>query len=65
MRKERRHRSAENDSFGISPLGRGCAVQGNVPAPRKFPSKTTLTAVVADVPGASKGSALALFPGRA
>ena len=36
MRQERRHRSAENDSFGISPLGRGCAAQGNVPAPRKF-----------------------------
>jgi hypothetical protein len=39
MRRERRQRSAENDSFGISPLGRGCAAQGNVPAPRKFRPK--------------------------
>jgi hypothetical protein len=36
MRRERRHRSAENDSFGISPLGRGCAAQDNVPALWKF-----------------------------
>jgi hypothetical protein len=36
MRRELWQRSAENDSFDISPLGRGSAAQGNVANPRKF-----------------------------
>jgi hypothetical protein len=64
MRQERRHRSAENDSFGISPW----AAVARCRAMSALPESSVQSIIDRGGrrrPGRPKGSALALFPGRA